>query len=329
MNLFQAIHDNALRCARQYQRAEGALIDALQKVDSKRVYSRMGYASLFDYSKSALHLSESTAYAFIRVARKCVEIPRMKEAINEGKLTVSHAKRIAAVVTPSTQLFWISKASELSQRELDKEIAKELPAKAIPERFEPKSSGRLKLEVGISEELEKQIRRVQDILSQKRKHAITIEEALGVLCQDYLKRNDPLELAKRLVLKPVVEKIDTSMAEAGAGANAGTEAEAERTTRLGARVDTGAGARSDASADAGASVPNTARSVGRNIQHQVRLNTGAKCTAVLPSGKVCGATRWLDFHHLIQRSQGGQHRVENLTMLCSSHHRAHHDKMMG
>ena len=143
MNLYQAIHENAVRCARHYQRAEAALIDALQKVDNKKVYAQMGYSSLFEYARLALRLSESTAYAFIRVARKSVEIPQIKAAIEAGTLSLSNAKRIAAVITPANQELWIARASNQTQVELDREIAKESPMTAIPERILPKAANRI------------------------------------------------------------------------------------------------------------------------------------------------------------------------------------------
>jgi hypothetical protein len=38
----------------------------------------------------------------------------------------------------------------------------------------------------------------------------------------------------------------------------------------------------------------------------------------------CTNSRWLDIHHLELRSEGGVHSLENLTCLCSAHHRAAH-----
>ena len=39
----------------------------------------------------------------------------------------------------------------------------------------------------------------------------------------------------------------------------------------------------------------------------------------------CGASRYLDLHHLQWRTNGGDHRPINLILLCGAHHRAHHD----
>ncbi len=310
----QAIHANALMCAKDYLRAEGALIEAIQKVDGNRVYSIIGYASLFDYARSALRLSEGTAYAFIRVARKCVEIPELKKAIDDGKLTVPQAKRIAAVITPATQESWILKGIELTQRELDREIAEKLPLQAIPERIQPRCAGRLKLELGISQDVERQVRRVQDILSQKMRRAVTLEESLGVLCNDFLKRNDPLEVAKRVVqrqvLKPVNVRAEFPMTKAQRGPITAT-ANISTTRPAGDLHNTRA----------------NSRTIPQSVKHQVRLSSGAKCTAMLPTGKVCGASRWLDFHHRTARAEGGKHTVENLTLLCRSHHSAHHEQI--
>jgi HNH endonuclease len=38
----------------------------------------------------------------------------------------------------------------------------------------------------------------------------------------------------------------------------------------------------------------------------------------------CTNARWLDVHHIELRSEGGRHSLENLTCLCSAHHRATH-----
>ena len=39
----------------------------------------------------------------------------------------------------------------------------------------------------------------------------------------------------------------------------------------------------------------------------------------------CRSSRHLDVHHIVKRSEGGTHEPENLILLCSGHHRAHHD----
>jgi hypothetical protein len=39
----------------------------------------------------------------------------------------------------------------------------------------------------------------------------------------------------------------------------------------------------------------------------------------------CGASKWLEVHHIVPREAGGTHDPSNLVVLCGAHHRAHHD----
>lgn len=39
----------------------------------------------------------------------------------------------------------------------------------------------------------------------------------------------------------------------------------------------------------------------------------------------CSRERWLEIHHIVHVADGGLTVVENLALLCKSHHRAHHD----
>ena len=52
-----------------------ALIAALVELDTRRLYLREGYASLFAYCTQALHLSEDAAYNRIRAARAAAKWP--------------------------------------------------------------------------------------------------------------------------------------------------------------------------------------------------------------------------------------------------------------
>jgi hypothetical protein len=67
------------------------------------VYEHLGVTSLFSYCVEVLKLSEDSSYALIRVARKSVEVPKLKVAVYQGELSVAAAKRIAAVITPENK----------------------------------------------------------------------------------------------------------------------------------------------------------------------------------------------------------------------------------
>ena len=94
------IHEHAVGCAKDLKRSESAILEALQWVDEKKVFLERGYTSLHGYAVGALGLADDEAYKFTRVARKAVEVPQLKEAIQQGKINVSQARRIASVIDP-------------------------------------------------------------------------------------------------------------------------------------------------------------------------------------------------------------------------------------
>ena len=173
------LHQQALKIAEQFRKTESELLDILQKIDKQRVYSQLGFASLFAYAIGALKLSEAVAYSFIQVARKAKEVPELKQAINQGKLTISKAQRIASVITPGNQKEILTMAKTLPKQQLEKQIAKLNPQQIIPEKARYVTEERLELKLGVSEELIQKIRRVQDLLSSQKRRAVSLEETLS------------------------------------------------------------------------------------------------------------------------------------------------------
>jgi hypothetical protein len=99
MNNIAQIHERALAVASRYKSAEIGLIEILQLVGEYRVFYHLKYNSLFQYAVQALGLSEEVAYIFINVSRKASEVPKLKEDIQAGRISVSKAKTISPVLT--------------------------------------------------------------------------------------------------------------------------------------------------------------------------------------------------------------------------------------
>src|SRR5262245_13884155 len=105
---YQEIHRQALQIAERFRRSEHELIQILQKIDEKRVFQRLGYASLFVYATKALGLSEANAYNFMTVARKSVQVPELAKAVADGKITVCKARKIAPVINKENSQQWLN-----------------------------------------------------------------------------------------------------------------------------------------------------------------------------------------------------------------------------
>ncbi|MDR3608752.1 MAG: HNH endonuclease signature motif containing protein [Oligoflexia bacterium] len=179
------------------------MISVFQELDESRAFVDLGYTSLFSYSVSALGLSESVTSNLIAVARKAREMPALHEAIQNGELSVSKARKITPVLALENQREWVAKAQTMSSRKLEEEVAKLCPRASVEERVKPVCEDRLELRVGISKSLEAKLKRVQDLESQRISNAANLEHALEAMADVYLERKDPVIKAERILNKSV------------------------------------------------------------------------------------------------------------------------------
>jgi hypothetical protein len=192
------IHERALRIAKEFQNAETQLIDIIQSVEEKRIFMALGYSSLFSYCLDALKLSESNSQMLISIARKSRMVPELKAEIKNGNVSVSKAQRIVSVLTPQNKTEWIQKASQLSKRELEKQVAQIHPEE-VRETLRPVSENRSRLQLGISEEILKKLKRAQALLSSKKRKPVSFEEVLESSLDRLLEKEDPVQKAKRVL----------------------------------------------------------------------------------------------------------------------------------
>ncbi|MCM2321971.1 MAG: HNH endonuclease [Oligoflexia bacterium] len=354
--LSRDLHEKALRLAKTYLTAEAELVDILQRIDCARAYRELGYRSAFEYATRALGLGESTAYNFITVARKAAEVPLLKEKIALQEISVSKARTIAPVITPENQAEWLLAARTLSRRQLEREVARVRPEVLAPERTRYVHVDRIKLEMGLSEDLHQALRRAQDLVSSQMKKAVSLEETLAVLVGSYLEREDPLVRAEKAeerrarraahalgkpsvgdgqgggqVLRGEACSVEESLigreVPGGGGRSSGAEPSGGE-----ASVVTGSSSGVESSAPRELLAPgrvnkkNAKKPQGRRfplpayIHRAVTLRDRNRCTYRGPDGKQCDQRRWLDFHHIKPVSVGGTDSVENLVTLCRGHH---------
>ncbi len=197
----EELHMEAITVAAKFHKAESRLISILQEIDGHSQFRKLQCSSLFDYGTRILKLSEANTLNFIAVARKSKTVPELKKAIEDGILTVSKARKITPVITTENKDHWIGLASELSKNNLEKEVARVCPKAAVTDRAQHISEDRVKLTIGISEEVLGLLKRVQDLESQRTRSAVNYEATIKQALELYINKLDPVEKAKRSQLK--------------------------------------------------------------------------------------------------------------------------------
>lgn len=281
------LHQRAVAVVSRFRNSEIELIEILELIDRHKSFYILKYSSLFEYATQGLGLSEAVAYIYIRVARVTRQVPALKDEIRGGHISVSKAHKIASVITSENQSRWLELAKSCSKNELEKQMALERPQEAICEKaslVSANNSLRVHLQLGVSEKLMLQLRRVQDVLSQKRSRPVSLEEVLEEIVPVYLSKEDPLEIAKRQKVRGKL--VPGRVSETGA--SEGREP-----------------------------IPSATR-------HRVILKFGGRCGYIDAHGKRCVNRRFLDTHHIKKISEGGTNDFENLILLCKGHHKMIH-----
>jgi 5-methylcytosine-specific restriction endonuclease McrA len=285
MELIEKLHLGNIQCAKDYLQRESELIDRLQAFDDRKGYRYYDCTSLYQYAVKCLKLSESKSLELISIARKSKEVPELKEAISQGTINTSQARRIVSVITPENQAAWIEQASVLPQRELEKKIVEHNPREAVKDRMTYVQPTRVKLECGISEELMREIERVKDLVSQRSGQPASLENALKAMTTLYLEKKDPVEKAKRML----------------------SHKETLSSRRV--ALTNPAGKRT--------AIPSL-------VKHEVIQRDNGQCIFTDTEGKRCENKKWIDLHHKTAIADGGEHSAANIVTVCRPHHSLHH-----
>jgi 5-methylcytosine-specific restriction endonuclease McrA len=281
-SLRHELHTKAVLLSRQHKKLEAEIIKVLQEIDSQDIYRDLGYSSLFDYATTCLGFTDSVAYGFITVARKALEIPELFEALTHGVITVNTAKRITSAMTQENAAFLLEKASTMTQRELEREVAQINPRFEVKESARYISRERLEIKLCLSDEVLTKLQRVQNLESQKQRRPCNMEATIETMVEEYLKRHDPIQKAER--------------------------AQSRKQKPFARRVQ------------------NKSRApIPKATKHEVNLRDKAQCTFINPTTNLkCTNQRWLEVHHIKPVSLGGENTTNNLTTLCSGHHKTIH-----
>jgi hypothetical protein len=134
---------------------------------------------------------------YVSLAKATRDYKKLEVALDKNEVTPSKAARVLSVIELENEQEWVLKASRLSKAQLEKEVARLNPKKVRGERSEYLTPDVIELKIPVKEEVYKLLVRAQDLLSDSKGQAATMEEVFEHLAHEYLKKRDPLKKAKR------------------------------------------------------------------------------------------------------------------------------------
>src|SRR4029078_12343698 len=101
------------------RRVDAALIAHMAQVDHGKVYRDEACTSMFAYATTRLRLSESQAYDRITVARASRRFPVMLAMIEEGRLPLTAASKLAPHLTAENADALLARAENGTRRQVE------------------------------------------------------------------------------------------------------------------------------------------------------------------------------------------------------------------
>ena len=125
------------------------------RTDTRDVFLRDGYSSLFVYCRDALGMSEGEAYNRIEVARAARRFPVVLEMLSDGRVHLTAVRLLAPHLTADNHADVLSSARGKTKLEIQEIVAlaatrpdapprliRELPASRPPASFRRRTPGR-------------------------------------------------------------------------------------------------------------------------------------------------------------------------------------------
>src|SRR5690606_38114031 len=103
-------------------RAESAVAltegDTLRLLADQRLYLRLGFSGFHDFCVEAAEMTASTAKRRVAVSRLAAEVPALRDALLDGKVSKCQALALRPVVANESAAWWIAVAARSTVTEL-------------------------------------------------------------------------------------------------------------------------------------------------------------------------------------------------------------------
>jgi hypothetical protein len=270
----------------------------LREIERRRLFSSLGYKSLFDFTVKRLGYPEDQAYRRISAMKLLKELPEIEEKINQGQISLTHIglahslfkhekKVLQKEMSYEQKLSIFDQIANKSVREAERitlSLSSTLSV-AKKDRVTSVSESLIEMKFTASADLREKIDCLKGWLAHTNPN-LTLGELFEKLCDLGLQEWDPSKTAaprkRRVINRSLRNSCDVSIG-----------------------IACGVG-KSIAVASGGSSTKSLAQ-----IKREVFLKANSKC-------EKCGSSYALEIDHVQPLALGGSNEPGNLRLLCRS-----------
>jgi hypothetical protein len=296
----------------QSRRVEADLVAHIGEVDDRRLYARQAFPSMFAYCTERLHLSEAEAYRRISVARAARRHDVLLAMLRDGRLHLSGIALLAPFLTKDNCETLLGRASHRSKRQLEQLVAELNPRPDVP--FAMRKLPQRPLESG------------SDGPGRDPAGASAVELVPGRVGAALVEPLSParykVQFTASAELRDKIERLTALMRSQVPDGDLGAiieQAVTEKLERLEARRFAHTTAPRKTLADTDTS--KASRHVPAAVRRAVRERDQDRCSFADETGRRCSEQHRLELHHRHPFGLGGDHRPDNVSLLCAAHNR--------
>jgi hypothetical protein len=261
----------------------------LREVEKRKLFSDLGYPSLFAYAMGDLHYSESCAHRRIAAMRLLKELPELEKKIESGSLSLSviaqaqtffrQEAKLEKGLAPEQKREILSSLEGKSSREAERELIalSSEPEKLRPEGVKPVSETLSELRCLLDPETLQQLERIRGLLGHTHSE-MSMSELISAMAKITLEKLDPAKEPKRKA--QVSQLVSAQKPTEDSGYKEATPAQSARREHIQAAM-----------------------------RREVWKRANGKCA-------LCGGMHRLQVDHIRPVALGGSNAKENLRLLC-------------
>ncbi|NUM87962.1 MAG: HNH endonuclease [Bdellovibrionales bacterium] len=286
----KALLEETENLVREERQILGVILRHLREIERRRLFSALGYSSLFTYCVGRLRFSEDEACRRISAMRLHRELPEVEE-IQVSLTNLSRAESVfrREKFSREKKITILRELENKSVREGEKILARYAPRPPKPDRVRAVAEGALEVRFQASHELREKIEILKGLLAHKHPN-IPLGELFEKLCDLGIEEWDPGKPPKRAARtheSPAAEQV----AEQGDATKIPPVAQQVKAQPL--------------------PPPNPPAAPRVNARRLVWQKARNRC-------ENCHSRYALEIDHRIPRAQGGSNTPENLRLLCRS-----------
>jgi hypothetical protein len=281
------------------------ILHHLREIESRRLFSAVGCASLFDYCIRKLGYSADQAARRIAAMRLLKELPEIEKKIEEGSLNLTNlgmAQRLfsAEKTSKPEKLEILQKLENKSTREAEKILVERSsePTKLRPDRVRSVTTNKVEISFVADESLAAKLDRVKGLLAHT-ESAASMAKLISKVCDIAIERLSPTE-KKTKAAGAIAKKSN------GLGGPESQIASGPRDRALEPKAGPLGAPLGHCGDDGRARRRNY---IPENVRREIWNKAGNKC-------QNCRSTNALQIDHIRPVFLGGHDLEENLRLLC-------------